>query len=666
MFSANELKVIEKYNNIQNKNKIKSCANNSKNSNDDDDMDIHEYRKFLKKIFPSKYLDNKIKNGENIINKSQLKNKKKHCLIEKSSSNDSESIKSESSESSSESESDEYETDYSSDDELTKEPKINISLKVHPNKQSNKKNSVEYDIEYDIEYDSENSDDDEWTDTTSNSTSISSSSSSNSNSTNNDNENNTYNNNNTTEETLTYLKECYTKNANDKILKKCIDTYEDEIKIQQKLQLKNDKKQKKKNLIEFKNHTREKSVINDVKYFNNLSKEEQLIVNNEFQKINKEILFNKPHRFALLDSDMPIEYKAHAIKKINLLKHMDSTNGEYYKIKDWVDKFMRVPFGKYSSLPITIDDGIDKCHDFMQNAQEILDNAVYGLNDAKLQIMQLLGQLITNPIAIGSAIAIHGPPGTGKTSLVKEGISKILNRPFEFIALGGATDSSFLEGHSYTYEGSTIGKIIQTLISSKCMNPIIYFDELDKISDTPKGEEIVGILTHLIDSSQNSQFNDKYFSEINFDLSKCLFIFSYNNESKINPILKDRMYRIETKGYNKLQKTVIGNKYLLPKIQEQLKFNNDEIIIPDESIQYIIENFCDNEDGVRNLKRCIETIHTKLNLFRLLKDKSHTIMCETDLKCLKVEFPIVITKDIINVLIKNAKNNFSALYAMYV
>jgi hypothetical protein len=93
---------------------------------------------------------------------------------------------------------------------------------------------------------------------------------------------------------------------------------------------------------------------------------------------------------------------------------------------------------------------------------------------------------------------------THNTSLVKEGISKILNRPFAFIALGGATDSSFLEGHSYTYEGSTWGQIVQILIDSKCMNPVIYFDELDKISETPKGEEIAGILTHLTDTTQNS------------------------------------------------------------------------------------------------------------------------------------------------------------------
>merc|ERR1712086_543993 len=108
------------------------------------------------------------------------------------------------------------------------------------------------------------------------------------------------------------------------------------------------------------------------------------------------------------------------------------------------------------------------------------------------------------------------------------------------------------------------------------MNPIIYFDELDKVSDTPKGEEIIGILTHLTDTTQNSKFHDKYFSELDFDLSRCMFIFSYNDESKINPILKDRMYRIQTKGYDLKEKTVIAKDYLMSDIQNQVRFNNED------------------------------------------------------------------------------------------
>jgi ATP-dependent Lon protease len=195
------------------------------------------------------------------------------------------------------------------------------------------------------------------------------------------------------------------------------------------------------------------------------------------------------------------------------------------------------------------------------------------------------------------------------------------------------------------------------------MNPVIYFDELDKISDTPRGEEIAGILTHLTDTTQNCQFHDKYFAEINFDLSKCLFIFSYNDESKVNPILKDRMYRIQTKGYNQKQKTQIANNYLLPTIKEQVRFNEGDIIIPDEVIQYIVDNYCNKEDGVRNLKRCLEIIHTKLNLYRLMKPGTN--LFEEDMS-LTVSFPFTVTKEIVDKLIKINKENVSALYNMYV
>ena len=300
------------------------------------------------------------------------------------------------------------------------------------------------------------------------------------------------------------------------MLDKCIKVCKDEIDKNTKKQDKIFKKSKQKNERIFKKVIREKNLINDIKFFNNLDIEKQKLLIKEVREINKITMIEKPYRFSLLEANIPKEYKACAMKRINSLRYMEPSSGEFYKIKNWVDTFMRIPFGKYESLPINIDDGIDKCHEFMEKSQKILDDAVFGLNDAKMQIMQLLGQLITNPQAIGSAIAINGPMGTGKTTLVKEGISKILNRPFAFVALGGATDSSFLEGHSYTYEGSMWGKIVQIIIDSKCMNPVIYFDELDKISDTPKGEEIAGILTHLTDTSQNSEFHDKYFSDISW------------------------------------------------------------------------------------------------------------------------------------------------------
>ena len=256
---------------------------------------------------------------------------------------------------------------------------------------------------------------------------------------------------------------------------------------------------------------------------------------------------------------------------------------------------------------------------------------------------------------------------THNTSLVKDGISKILGREFAFIALGGAGDSSFLEGHSYTYEGSMWGKIVQILIESKCMNPIIYFDELDKISDSARGQEIIGILTHLIDTSQNTQYHDKYFNEVDFDLSKCLFIFSYNDENLVNPILRDRMYKINTKGYDMSEKMVIAKKYMLPKIREKVNFKEGDIIIPDDTLQYIISNqkFTNNEQGVRNMNRCLEIIHTKLNLFRLMHIKENDPILGKDAK-IKVEYPFTVTRKDVDILIRNEENQNQSLLAMYV
>ena len=133
------------------------------------------------------------------------------------------------------------------------------------------------------------------------------------------------------------------------------------------------------------------------------------------------------------------------------------------------------------------------------------------------------------------------------------------------------------------------------------MNPVIYFDELDKISDTPKGEEIVGILTHLTDTTQNDKFHDKYFSNIDFNLSKAMFIFSYNDDSKINPVLKDRMYRIKTGGYKSEDKCIIAHNYLIPKIEENVNFQKGQVIIPDDTIRYISESLTAEEKGVRNI-----------------------------------------------------------------
>ena len=1092
----NKSKKMDELSQRKKNNKQSDSDDNNSSDSESEEMDPIEYRKFLSTIFPSKHLNKKIKAGE------KLKKCIEEIEYEDDSDSDSEYIPPKKSKRGKKiiEESSEDDEDFSEEEEIIKKDKKckRNKNKDKKNKSKNKSDSENDDITLGSEDSSEeedeeitksknsnkyniiftiggveDDDEDEWeTDDDATEESEEETEDEDASVTSDEEEEeedeeeekslkknkkdkdtkkltsiekeDSKKNN---KEFLSELNEIQKKYSSNKTVQKCIDLCEEDIKKAQKMKDKKDKKYKDKNSRIFKKIIKDKNTTNDFSFFNKMEIEEQKKIIKELKEINKLVRIEKPYRMSLLESNMPINLKAAAMKKINSLRYIEPGAGEFYKIKNWVDTFMRMPFDKYLTLPISIEDGVEKCHDFMENAQKTLDAAVYGLNDAKMQIMQMLGQLITNPKAIGTAIAIHGPPGTGKchtydtqilmydgsikmvqdivigdivmgddstprkvidlgrgqdelfeiiprkgekfgvnsehilclkqsglnrirkmnnknkiisykveylnkftykveskrihnfeeaekylyekniqndvleisvkdllslpksiynklkgyrnevdfktknvlfdpyilgvwlgdgtsskpeitnqdanilcylrssikkynlnlnyysgytyriaydmhdndsrnnknmflqvlkdynllnnkhipydykindrnvriqilagiidtdgsysqkdkcfdiiqkskvlsddimfiarslgfaayqkkcnksclykgnkitgeyyriiisgdnlceiptkcprkkaierqtnkkatvfgfdikpigignyygftldnnhryllhdftvthnTSLVKEGISKILNRPFAFIALGGATDSSFLEGHSYTYEGSTWGKIVQIIIDSKCMNPVIYFDELDKISDTPKGEEIAGILTHLTDTSQNSQFHDKYFAEIDFDLSKCLFIFSYNDESKINPILKDRMYRIQTKGYNQKQKTVISSNYLLPRIREQVKFNESEIIIPDSAIHYIIENLCNKEDGVRNLKRCLEIIYTKLNLYRLMKPGSN--LFEEDMS-LKVSFPFTVTKDIVDKLIKKDKDTPS-LYGLYV
>jgi hypothetical protein len=326
-----------------------------------------------------------------------------------------------------------------------------------------------------------------------------------------------------------------------------------------------------------------------------------------------------PLKFQILAKDVPAEVERVALAKYHALQNIDPSTTEYYKTHQWIHGYTQIPLGTYMDLPVKIEDGADACQVFVSSVQKHMDSAIYGHDDAKLQILQFVSKWIANPAAAGNVLSIHGPPGVGKTTLIKDGVAKALGRPFHFITLGGATDASFLDGHSYTYEGSVWGRIVDVLIKSKCMNPVIYFDELDKVSETPKGEEINNLLIHLTDSSQNDRFQDKYFAGIDLDLSRCLFIFSHNNHEKVNPILRDRMYNIQVDGFGVKEKLVIAEQYLVNAALREVNLF-EKITFNKEHITHIIEHFTGDEKGVRELKRCIHTVISKLNMLRFYND----------------------------------------------
>ena len=275
--------------------------------------------------------------------------------------------------------------------------------------------------------------------------------------------------------------------------------------------------------------------------------------------------------------------------------------------------------------------------DYMGNIKNTLDKAVHGHDKAKKQIERIIGQWI-NGEQKGACFGFEGNPGIGKTTLAK-GLADCLkdengvSRPFALIALGGDSNASTLVGHSYTYVGSTWSQIIQILMDKKCMNPIIVFDEVDKISKTEHGKEITGILTHLLDPTQNDCFQDKYFSGIDIDLSKVLFILSYNDVDSIDKVLLDRVHRIKFESLSIEDKVVICNNHLLPEIYKKVGLE-DTIEFSNETIKFIIEEYT-LEPGVRKLKEKFFEVVGDINL-NILKELNTTS---------NIVLPIVINKD---------------------
>ena len=275
-----------------------------------------------------------------------------------------------------------------------------------------------------------------------------------------------------------------------------------------------------------------------------------------------------------------------------------------------------------------IYENLESLKSYMLCVNNTLNDAVYGHERAKRQIERIIGQWI-NGDNKGYCFGFEGPPGIGKTSLAKNGLSKCLidedgsTRPFSLIAMGGSSNGTILEGHSYTYVGSNWGKIVDILMDKKIMNPIIFIDELDKVSRTEQGKEIIGILTHLIDSTQNNSFQDKYFSGVEIDLSKVLFIFSYNDVDLIDKILLDRIHRIKFDILTLEDKITISKKYILPELFETIGLN-DIIQIPDNVIEYVIETYT-NEPGVRKLKEILFEIISEINLEILNNETDYDI-----------------------------------------
>lgn len=293
------------------------------------------------------------------------------------------------------------------------------------------------------------------------------------------------------------------------------------------------------------------------------------------------------------------EIKTKLLKECDKLVKMPSGSHEGTVVRTYLDKCLEIPFGKYSKDRINLE-----------KSRKILDADHYGLDKVKSRIIESLAVLKRNPEYNGQIICLYGPPGVGKTSIVKS-LAKSMNRKYVRIALGGVHDEAEIRGHRKTYIGSMPGRIMQAIIDAGTMNPIVLLDEIDKVGNDYKGDPSSALLEAL-DPEQNNSFNDHYI-DFPVDLSKVLFITTANDTSTIAAPLYDRMEIIELNSYSVEEKFNIAKLHLVKKEMKKHKLTAREFKISDEAIYKIIECYT-REAGVRGLEKNIATLCRKATL----------------------------------------------------
>lgn len=290
------------------------------------------------------------------------------------------------------------------------------------------------------------------------------------------------------------------------------------------------------------------------------------------------------------------EIKSKLLKECEKLIKMPSGSHEGTVVRTYLDKCLEIPFGKYSKDRINLE-----------RSRKILDADHYGLDKVKTRIIESLAVLKRNPEYNGQIICLYGPPGVGKTSIVKS-LAKSMNRKYVRIALGGVHDEAEIRGHRKTYIGSMPGRIMQAIIDAGTMNPIVLLDEIDKVGNDYKGDPSSALLEAL-DPEQNNSFNDHYI-DFPIDLSKVLFITTANDTSTISAPLHDRMEIIELNSYSIEEKFNIAKQHLVKKELKKHNLSAREFKISDDAIYKIIECYT-REAGVRSLEKNIATLCRK-------------------------------------------------------
>lgn len=314
--------------------------------------------------------------------------------------------------------------------------------------------------------------------------------------------------------------------------------------------------------------------------------------------------------------NLPLKAKEQVSKELDKLQRMNPAAAEYSVVLNYVDLILELPWGVYTQ------DNFD-----IKHAQKVLDKDQYGIDKVKERILEYLAVLKLKGDMKSPILCLVGPPGVGKTSL-GQSIARALGRKYVRIALGGLHDEAEIRGHRKTYIGAMPGRIIQSLKKAGSSNPVFILDEIDKTGNDYKGDPSSALL-EVLDPEQNNAFYDNYL-ELEYDLSKVLFVATANSLQTIQPALRDRMEIIQIEGYSVEEKEEIAKRHLLPKQLHNHGLKKKQVIISDKVLEQLIEEYT-KESGVRELDRQLAAIMRNTAKKVALKEKYNTSVKAEDL-----------------------------------
>lgn len=332
-----------------------------------------------------------------------------------------------------------------------------------------------------------------------------------------------------------------------------------------------------------------------------LSREEQLYLSQQPEG-RRALLIQGLRQATTVDNNVPLRFKVLESKlpnKEEILVRL--SRGESHKYETWVNAALSLPIGRYTLPPRSVRADIPK---WLHSARKKMDAVLYGQNAAKDEALRTLCKWACTGTS-SMVLGLHGLPGIGKTTFGQH-LASVMQRPFISLPLGGLSDAAHLLGHSYTYEGAICGRVAEAARSWKCMDGVLFFDEVDKVGKG-RSDDVTNVLINLTDKETNGSFRDKYFAQIPLDFSRAIFVFSYNDADAINPVLLDRMHQIKFDAPTLLDKIAIARKHLLPRTLMAYKMTAEQVIVSDEVIRYIINEYTD-ESGVRALDRALERL----------------------------------------------------------